>query len=325
MASDDPPETAARATTANDAQHPAEDLPGDERSGFAGTGPRGTPGGESFGTGGRSRWGPGVESWRAAPVAVAAALLVLFLAVPLVALIWRAAGASSDAGSSAISAAGQALALSLVTTGVSLAVILALGTPLAYVLARWPFPGRGVVDTLVDLPVVLPPAVAGIALLMAFGRRGLLGEPLAGVGIALPFTTAAVVIAQVFVSVPFYVRAAKGGFARVERDLEEAAADLGATPARVFWAITLPLAMPSLAAGAVLAWARALGEFGATILFAGNLAGTTRTMPLEIYGQYSGGDLDVALILSLVLLGLSVVVLLVARWLGGRKETWWSG
>ena len=213
MASDDPPETAARETTANDAQHPAEDLPGDERSGFAGTGPRGTPGGESFGTGGRSRWGPGVESWRAAPVAVAAALLVLFLAVPLVALIWRAAGASSDAGSSAISAAGQALALSLVTTGVSLAVILALGTPLAYVLARWPFPGRGVVDTLVDLPVVLPPAVAGIALLMAFGRRGLLGEPLAGVGIALPFTTAAVVIAQVFVSVPFYVRAAKGGFA----------------------------------------------------------------------------------------------------------------
>ncbi|HEY7034844.1 MAG TPA: ABC transporter permease [Thermomicrobiales bacterium] len=248
---------------------------------------------------------------------LAAAALVLFLALPLLALVLRASEAPrlTEATRHTLR---QALELTVVTTGISLAVILVLGTPLAYLLARRRFPGIHLVNTLIDLPMVLPPAVAGIALLMAFGRRGIAGKHLDDVGITLGFTTAAVVLAQIFVSVPFYVRAARAGFARVARDLEDAAADLGAPPARVFWSVTLPLARPSLAAGAVLAWARAVGEFGATIMFAGNFAGKTQTMPLAIYGRYEAGDLTTALLLSAVLLVASMLVLLAVRLVGGR-------
>ncbi|MDQ3045542.1 MAG: ABC transporter permease [Chloroflexota bacterium] len=247
-----------------------------------------------------------------------AALLVLFLALPLVALVWRAATEASGPASGAGEVLNQALLLSLATSVLSLAIILALGTPLAYLLARRRFRGARLVETLVDLPIVLPPAVAGLALLMAFGRRGLFGRWLDDAGIALVFTTSAVVLAQLFVATPFYVRAARGGFARIDSDLEDAAASLGASPFQLFWRVTLPLARPILGAGAVLAWARALGEFGATILFAGNVPGVTQTMPLAIYGQYNAGDLRGALLLSLVLLLVALLTLLAVRLLGGR-------
>ena len=253
-------------------------------------------------------------------VVIAAALLVLFLAVPLAAMVVRTVQEGQGLTAAARQTLRQALTLSLVTSLVALTVILALGTPLAYLLARRRFRGARVVDTLIDLPIVLPPSVAGIALLMAFGqRRGILGRWLdqAGIDVGLG-TTTAVVLAQLFVAAPFYVRAAKGGFARVDRDLEEAAADLGAPPSRVFRTVTLPLARPALAAGAVLAWARALGEFGATIMFAGNSAGRTQTMPLAVYTRYYANDLQSALLLSLVLVAASMLVLLGVRLLGDR-------
>jgi molybdate transport system permease protein len=210
----------------------------------------------------------------------------------------------------------EALWLSLWTSAVALACIVVLGTPLAWVLARSRTRAMRAVDALIDLPIILPPAVAGIALLTAFGRRGVFGEWLDGLGISVGFSTTAVVMAQIFVSAPFFVRTARAGFLRVERSLEEAAADLGAPPRRVFLAVTLPLARSSLIAGAVLAWARALGEFGATIMFAGNREGVTQTMPLAIYERFGAGDLNAALALSAVLMAISVVFLVTVRLLG---------
>jgi len=250
---------------------------------------------------------------------LAAGALLIFLATPLVALVWRAAKETDSIDRQTAETLRLAFRLSVVSSVVSLAIVIALGTPLAYLLARGRMPARKLVDTIIDLPMVLPPAVAGIALLMAFGRRGLIGERLDAFGITVGFTTAAVVLAQIFVSVPFYVRAARAGFVRVERDLEDAAADLGAPPGRVFRTVTLPLVLPSLAAGAVLAWARALGEFGATIMFAGSIAGRTQTMPLAIYGRYEAGDLESALLLSVVLLVTAMLVLLAVRSFGGRS------
>jgi molybdate transport system permease protein len=179
-------------------------------------------------------------------------------------------------------------------------------------LARRDFRGRGVVDTLIDLPMVLPPAVAGIALLVTFGRRGLLGPYLEAAGLSLAFTTAAVVLAQVFVAAPFYIKAATAGFGGVERELEQAAEIDGASPWRVFRYITVPLAWPVLLGGAVMTWARALGEFGATIIFAGNFPGRTQTMPLAIYIGLEL-DLGVALTLSALLLAVSFGVLFVVK------------
>lgn len=251
-------------------------------------------------------------------VCALAALLLLFLGIPVVALITRAVadGAMWDARS--LQTLRQALSLSLATTAISMTVVIALGTPLAYLLARRRFRGAAVVEALVDLPIVLPPAVAGIALLMAFGRRGVVGQWLDQGGITLGFTTIAVIMAQIFVAAPFYVISARGGFARVDRHLEEAASDLGAAPARVFRTVTLPLIAPSLIAGAVLAWARALGEFGATIMFAGNFPGITQTMPLAIYARFGAGDLPATLLMSAVLLLASLVVLLGVRLAGAR-------
>jgi molybdate transport system permease protein len=248
-----------------------------------------------------------------AAMPTASALLIVFLLLPMAALVWRVLASGEGVSAAEAQTLHQALKLSLVTSLLTLTVSLALGTPLAYLLARRRFRGARLVDTLVDLPVVLPPAVAGIALLMAFGRYGLVGRILDRAGFSIGFTTVAVVLAQLFVAVPYYVRAAKSGFARVERGLEEAAADLGAPPSRVFRSVTLPLALPGLAAGAVLAWARALGEFGATIMFAGNLPGITQTMPLAVYARFSAGDLRSALLLALTLLGASMLILLGAR------------
>jgi molybdate transport system permease protein len=213
------------------------------------------------------------------------------------------------------------MTLSLLTTAAAMSIVLMTGIPLAFFLARRPFPGSRVIDTLVDLPIVLPPAVAGIALLVAFGRNGMVGRWLATMGVTLGFTTAAVILAQVFVAAPFFVRAAKSGFQRVDIDLEDAAADLGASPLRTLRTVTFPMALPSLLAGAVLAWARALGEFGATIMFAGNFPGVTQTMPLAIYARFGAGDLTSALILSLVLLIASVIVLFGLRLLASRTGT----
>jgi molybdate transport system permease protein len=257
---------------------------------------------------------------RASEIAVwaLALLLLLFLAIPIGALVIRALGTEAAWDARTYDTLRQALGLSMGTTAVTMVIVVALGTPLAYLLARRRIPGAAAIEALVDLPIVLPPAVAGIALLVAFGRNGLVGRWLAEGGITVGFTTIAVVMAQLFVSAPFYVIAARGGFARVDRDVEAAAADLGATPGQVFRTVTLPLIAPSLIAGAVLAWARALGEFGATIMFAGNFPGVTQTMPLAIYGRFGAGDLPSALLLSVVLLGASLIVLVGVRITGGR-------
>jgi molybdate transport system permease protein len=257
---------------------------------------------------------------RASEIAVwaLALLLLLFLAIPIGALVIRALGTEAAWDARTYDTLRQALSLSMGTTAVTMVIVIALGTPLAYLLARRRIPGAAAIEALVDLPIVLPPAVAGIALLVAFGRNGLVGRWLAEGGITVGFTTIAVVMAQLFVSAPFYVIAARGGFARVDSDVEAAAADLGATPGQVFRTVTLPLIAPSLIAGAVLAWARALGEFGATIMFAGNFPGVTQTMPLAIYGRFGAGDLPSALLLSVVLLGASLIVLVGVRITGGR-------
>ncbi|MCA8837508.1 MAG: ABC transporter permease [Proteobacteria bacterium] len=195
----------------------------------------------------------------------------------------------------------EALQLSLVTSLSSLGLTALLGTPVAYVLARYRFRGIGVLDTLVDMPTVLPPTVAGVALLMTFGRQGLLGQWLDMVGIRIGFTTVAVILAQSFVCAPFYIRAAQAGFQSVDGDLERVAHTLGYSPLRTFWRVTVPLALPALFSGRVMAWARALGEFGATIMFAGNLMWSTQTMPLAIYVAMES-DLTAALVLSALLI-----------------------
>ena len=254
--------------------------------------------------------GPGMRRRPLGPVAGVAAVLVAFLALPILALVGRAISdgvLGSTAGSSAVLAA---LGLSLVTTFVSLLVTVAVGLPLAIVLARRTFRGKWLVEAVVDLPIVLPPAVAGLALLLVLGRRGVLGGALDQAGIEIAFTTVAVVIAQVFVSAPFFVRSARAGIAAVDRDLEDAARVDGASEGRLFWAVTVPLAAPAIAAGLVMSWARALGEFGATIMFAGNVVGRTQTLPLVVYSEFQGGALDasIAAAATLVVAALGVLV-----------------
>ena len=200
------------------------------------------------------------------------------------------------------------------TAALAALVTAIFGTPLAYIMARWRFPLKGLLSILIQLPLVLPPAVAGLALLITFGRRGLLGPTLDSLGISLPFTLAAVVIAQTFVSAPFYLRTAQIGFQSIPPEVEEAARVDGAGGFTLFWRITLPLSMQALAAGLVLSWARALGEFGATILFAGSLQGRTQTMPLLVYNVLER-NLDAAVWTGLLLVGMALVALLISRWL----------
>ena len=240
---------------------------------------------------------------------------MLFLGLPLLGLLSRVAGAEDVLAALGRPIVLEALRLSLLTTVAVLVLTLALGSPLALLLARRRFRGIGLLDSLVDLPIVLPPAVAGLALLLTFGRRGLFGTPLATVGIELPFTTAAVIMASLFVAAPFYVRAARSGFLAVPRELEEAARAEGASEWQVFRFVTAPVAAPALFGGAILCWARALGEFGATIMFAGQFMGRTQTMPLAIYAALES-DLDAALALSILLLGISFGLLVFfRRWL----------
>jgi molybdate transport system permease protein len=247
----------------------------------------------------------------------AAGLFALLLALPVAVLVFRSVGDGSLARAIGATVVVDALLLSLGTTAVSLLLTVAIGLPIAIVLARRRFRGSALAEAIVDLPIVLPPSVAGLALLLVLGRQGVLGGPLEEAGIQIPFTTAAVVLAQTFVSAPFFIRSARTGIAAVDRDLEDAARVDGASEARLFRAITLPMASPVLAAGLVMSWARSLGEFGATIMFAGNLQGRTQTLPLVVYGQFQGGDLDssVAAAAILVLAALGVLVAVRAlRW-----------
>ena len=231
---------------------------------------------------------------------------VVFFALPLVALVGRVtpAGLWAQLGSPGVQ---QALRLSLEVSLISLGLCVVFGFPLAFVLARVAFPGRALVRGLVSLPMVLPPVVGGIALLAAFGRRGLLGGALEGVGVVLPFTTAGAVLAVTFVAMPFLVTTL------------EAAATLGASRWRVLWTVTLPAVRPSLTAGLALCWARGLGEFGATITFAGNLEGRTQTMPLAVYDALQS-DPEAAITLGLVLLAVSLTLLTALRGHIGRRR-----
>jgi molybdate transport system permease protein len=244
------------------------------------------------------------------------AALATFLLVPLVALVATATRADLAAGL-ANPLVAPALRLSLATTLASLAVVVALGTPLAWTLARAQARWARAVETLAQLPIVIPPAVAGVALLLAFGRRGLLAGWLYPVDWAPPFTTVAVVLAQVFVSAPFFVQAGVSAFRRVDERLVTVARTFGASPLRVFLRVGLPLAAPGLIAGAAMAWARALGEFGATLMFAGNLQGVTQTLPLAIYTALEG-DLRAAQALSILLVVVALGVLVLVRAVAGR-------
>lgn len=240
-----------------------------------------------------------------------AGLLVALLVLPLLALLLASSPASMQQGMEH-RLFGPALWLSAKTTAVSLAIVVVSGTPLAWWLAT-ARPGRTrVVAALVDLPIVIPPAVVGVALLEAFGRQGLLGPALQAVGITLPFSSAAVVVAQVVVSSPFYVQAAANAFRRVDPDLMAVARTLGAPPPAAFVRVALPVAMPGLVGGAALAWARSVGEFGATLLFAGNFPGTTQTMPLAIYTALES-DVDAAVAIAVVLAGMALAVLVALR------------
>jgi molybdate transport system permease protein len=205
-----------------------------------------------------------------------------------------------------------AMRVSLLTTLVSLAGIILLGTPLAYLLGRHTFTGKRLLDILVDLPTLLPPSVAGVALLITFGRRGLIGAWLEANGIQVVFTPLAVVLAQIFIAAPFYVRAAALGFSAVDPEIEQAAQLDGASPWQIFRYIILPLSRQALLSGATTSWARALGEFGATLLFAGNFPGLTQTMPTAIYLGFER-DLDTALTLSAILVLISLTALFIVR------------
>jgi molybdate transport system permease protein len=243
----------------------------------------------------------------------ATGLLLLLITLPLVAIAVRSAPTFFTAlGAEEV---GEAIRLTALTSGAALVIIVLLGTPAAWLIARKQIHGWKVLDALLDLPVVLPPSVAGIGLLMAFGRTGLVGNALNEMGIQLAFSTAAVVIAQVFVAAPLYIRAAVIGLRRIDEDMESVAMVEGASAWQVFRFVTLPLAASALLTGGVLAWARALGEFGATILFAGNLVGRTQTMALAIYIAFQS-DVDAALALAFLLTLISFAVLLIVRGLG---------
>jgi molybdate transport system permease protein len=238
-------------------------------------------------------------------------LLLALLVLPFVALALSSSPADLAAGLRH-RLFWPALALSARTTVLSLALVVLTGTPLAWWLATSTRRRRRIVEMLVDLPIVVPPAVVGLALLTTFGREGLFGPLLEAAGLRVPFTSAAVVLAQVVVSAPFYVQSAHAAFRKVDVDLLLVARTLGASRAGAFVRVAVPVALPGLLAGAALAWARAIGEFGATLLFAGNLTGTTQTMPLAIYGALEV-DVRAAIALALVLAAVAVLLLLALR------------
>jgi molybdate transport system permease protein len=254
------------------------------------------------------------QAWR-----LAASPLLLFFLIPILALLANTTLARLLSSLKDIQLV-QAVFISLRTTLVSLLITIAFGTPLAYLVGRHQFRFKSSIDALIELPTVLPPSVAGLALLITFGRRGVLGGALSAGGLQIPFTPLAVVLAQVFVSASFFVRTAALGFASVDRELEQAAQLDGANRWQVFRFVMLPLSRQALTSGSALSWSRALGEFGATILFAGNFPGRTQTMPLAIYLGFES-HLDVALTLSALLMLISFLILfIVKRFALGREE-----
>jgi molybdate transport system permease protein len=256
-----------------------------------------------------------VSGWFTGLLACALAACLLFLTLPLVALLVDRSPAELAAALREPGAV-DALWLSLRTTAAALAVIVAVGTPAAYLVATRRFRGRAVLITLIELPLVLPPAVAGIALLAALGPSGLAGEALEAAGITLSLTTAGVVVALIFVASPFYLRQAIAAFGAVDRTLLDASRTLGASPARTFARVAVPTAMPGLVAGGALATGRALGEFGATLMFAGSFQGITQTVPLAIYDRFAT-DFTAALALSAVLVAVSAAILLAVKLVHG--------
>jgi molybdate transport system permease protein len=244
---------------------------------------------------------------------------LFFILIPLLALLLHTPPASMWTTLQE-EQVGQAIILSLVTSLSTVILTVLIGTPVAYYLSHRYYRLFRLVDTLVELPTVLPPAVAGVALLMAFGRRGLLGVPLEALGISIPFTQAAVIMAQTFVAAPFYIKSAALGFNAVDCELKKAAALDGANRWQTFRHIMVPMAWMPLLSGAIMTWARALGEFGATIIFAGNFPGRTQTMPLAIYIGFEI-NLDSALTLSVILIGFSFLILLLLKVLLQRRMT----
>ena len=249
--------------------------------------------------------------------AVLVAAVTLYLVLPILSLFLRttpelflASLADPDVKS--------ALALSLTTSVISLAIIVLAGTPFAYVHCRHRYPGKVLVDTIIDLPLVLPPAVAGLALLVLYGRAGLVGKYASMSGFPIAFTTLAVIMAQVFVASPFYLRQAKSLFDQLDPAYEQTARTLGASPARVFTTVVVPLTAGGLVSGAVMTFGRALGEFGATIMFAGNLPGVTQTMPLAVYVNLAG-DFNAAIAISIILVAISFAIMVTVRLLATNE------
>jgi molybdate transport system permease protein len=249
-------------------------------------------------------------------LALVICLIMAFIALPVASLFLKSP-LDSILQSLNDPMVADALRLSLMTSTLTTFVVVLMGTPVAYVNARFHYLGKEIADSLIDLPVIMPPAVAGIALLMAFGRMGILGHYLNAFGISVAFTTLAVVIAQVFVSSPFYIRQARTSFEDVDLAFENAARTLGASRVYTFFHVILPIAINGLISGAIMAFARSLGEFGATIMFAGNFQGRTQTMPLAIYTAMQG-DLDVAICIALILVVISFVVIALVKTLTRR-------
>jgi molybdate transport system permease protein len=237
--------------------------------------------------------------------------LLLFIAIPLLALFAHVSITDLLKNLNQRQVI-EAISLSLITSFTATFITLIFGTPVAYLLTQRQSRYYRLVDTLIDLPLILPPSVAGVALLMAFGRNGMIGGWLSAIGIEIPFTMTAVIMAQVFIASPFYVKAASIGFSAIDPELKQAASLDGAGNWRIFREIDLPLSRMALLSGSVMTWARALGEFGATIIFAGNFPGRTQTMPLAIYMGFEI-DMEVALTLSVILIGLSFLTLIIVK------------
>lgn len=240
------------------------------------------------------------------------AFAFLLLAAPVLVLLARGLGSRAWEGLPDSSIILSATLLSFASTSAALLLTAALGTPLAFVLSRYNFRGKRFVSLFIELPIVMPPAVAGLALLLTFGRTGAIGSFLADAGIIIPFSVLAVIIAQFFISAPFYIRSAQVGFSGVAAELEDAARVDGAYGWLMFWYIILPIAWRALISGMILSWARALGEFGATILFAGNLQGKTQTMPLLVYSVFER-DIDAAIWTGLLLIVLAMIALFLSQ------------
>lgn len=265
------------------------------------------------------RRGAPMEPWGRALQNLFSVFLLALFALPVVAL-WRASSLAEMRAAFAHESFVPAMRLSVMTSTVSMLLVLTFGLPLAWRLASSKRRIMRMLETWVELPIVLPPAVLGVGLLQAFGRNGMLGSALVAWGISIPFTETAVVLAQLLVSAPFFVQSATQAFRRVDPELVWVARSLGASPTRAFWRVVMPLCGPGLLAGASLAWARALGEFGATLLFAGNRLGVTQTMPLAIFTTLES-DMGTAVVFSLMLAGGGVGLLLALRWGLGRPKT----